>query len=142
MFTSQASVLNPHSPKYVTRSEILSAFQADVRRLLLPPDLAERYGKACDRFIESLSSDSLQQHRMALRGKVNVMFSKILSGRYEPPLSAFLREFPDEIVYFYIDRIRLIESDLSRYARLSNEPVPNPGVWSVYWFNLLTKNFL
>ncbi|MEO8167728.1 MAG: hypothetical protein ABI623_05730 [bacterium] len=79
---------------------------------------------------------------MAVRSKVNIMFSKILSGRYEPPLVVFLQEFPDEIVYFYIDRIRLIESDLSRYARLSNEPVPHPGVWNVYWFNLLTQNFL
>ena len=135
-------MLDPHSSKYVTRNEILSAFQADVRRLLLPPELAERYGKGCDRFLESLSSDSLQQHRMTLRGKVNVMFSKILSGRYEPPLSAFLREFPDEIVYFYIDRIRLIEYDLSRYARLSNEPVPKPAAWNEYWFRLLTKNFI
>ena len=135
-------MLDPHSSKYVTRNEILSAFQADVRRLLLPPELAERYGKGCDRFLESLSSDSLQQHRMTLRGKVNVMFSKILSGRYEPPLSAFLRECPDEIVYFYIDRIRLIEYDLSRYARLSNEPVPKPAAWNEYWFRLLTKNFI
>ncbi len=135
-------MLDPHSSKYVTRSEILSAFQADVRRLLLLPELVERYGKGCDRFLESLSSDSLQQHRMTLRGKVNVMFSKVLSGRYEPPLSAFLREFPDEIVYFYIDRIRLIEYDLSRYARLSNEPVPMPASWNEYWFRLLTKNFI
>ncbi len=87
----------------------------------------------------SLSPDAYQQHTFALRDKINAIIARALSGKYEPPLSAYLRELPDEIVYFYVDRIRTLDQKLARYARMINEPVLRPPSWKEYWYKLLTQ---
>jgi hypothetical protein len=125
--------------KFVTRDEILTAFRSDVPRYLLPADVRNKYLQECRTFLETLSVESLKARRKALREKLNSIFSNVLTGKYEPPLSAYIRELPAEVLCFYIDRINEIEVELARAARIASDPVLRPGSWREYWLHLLTQ---
>lgn len=130
------------STKLISRSDVLSVFRSDIARYLLPPDVVRKYTRPAELFLGSLSIESIQQRRAAIRGKLNTVFENVLTGKYEPPLSAYLRELPDEIVYFYIDRIHTLEVEMARAAHLSTELVPTPPSWKEFWLRLLTQRLV
>jgi hypothetical protein len=114
-------------------------YSEDVPRILLPPDIRSKFGVISENFLESLSRESLRQLRSNLRPHLNVIFEKVLGGAFEPPLSAYLRELPMELICFYIDRIDEMELALSRAASLQADPVPKPVSRKEYWLKLFTQ---
>ncbi|MEK7670643.1 MAG: hypothetical protein AAB344_00285 [Bacteroidota bacterium] len=122
----------------VTHLQILSAFKADIPRYLIPSEIASKYVGPCQSFLDSLDIDSLKRRRAELRAEVSKLITTVLAGHYEPPLTAYLREIPYELLCFYIDRVLTLELELTRVAHRSSETVKRPASWRYYWLQLLT----
>jgi hypothetical protein len=133
--------LEEASPQFVSRQDILVAFRSDVPKYILPPDVRTKFAGSVESLVQSLSSQSLRQRRTELRSKLNAIFTNVLRGNFEPPLSAYLREQSPEITSFYIDRVNEIEILLTKALHVKSDPIPRPASWNEFWLKLFTERF-
>ncbi|MBI5473625.1 MAG: hypothetical protein HY961_14895 [Ignavibacteriae bacterium] len=124
----------------INSSEIAALFAQEVPRILLPPDIARRYEQECEDFFLTLDAASLRRRRNEIRPTVNAVFQKVLRGAFDPPLSAYLREIPREVLCFYIERVRGVERSLRLTAQQPSPPIARPASWNEYWMQLLLKH--
>ncbi len=99
-----------------------------------------KYTAQCEGFLATMDPSSLARLRNELRRDVNAVIQNVLRGTFEPPLSAYLREIPQEVLCLYADRVLSLERILRLGAQQQSEPIKRPSAWNEYWLQLLLKH--